>query len=388
MKGDLSIPPLRDLPPSRLAQRREHLRSEIVQQPARLPLPRRRLLALVAAALIVVIGAASAIGGVRAFFLDRGFIGVPPEGATPSTPESGDLVLDFYGYSQAHGGAGARVWVYADGRVIWDRRRTDQKTSLPPEGANELISGFLEQRLTPEGVALLRSEVVATGLFDHQSDLFLPDDYGKHPWGSVQVRARGRSILLRWGSRIRGRGQLARPWVAPRSAIAPPEQLSALSQVDALLTDPGSVLPSSAWAERAIRAYVPSHFAVCLYPIAAHFEWAGGKTEPAWPSRLRVLSLLPAPAKHVLEGKSWKEYEFGHPSERTGLVGWPKSCAKVTTAEAREIKTALAGFPQEQRDAGPRDDAYVLGGGRPELAYEALEFEPYLPHGDFIDSVP
>ena len=139
MKGDLSIPPLRDLPPNRLAQRREHLLSEIAQPPARSSLPRRRLLALVAAALIVVIGAASAIGGVRAFFLDRGFIGVPPEGATPSTPESGDLVLDFYGYSQAHGGAAARVWVYADGRVIWDRRRTDQNTSLPPPRAEPSI---------------------------------------------------------------------------------------------------------------------------------------------------------------------------------------------------------------------------------------------------------
>jgi len=94
-----------------------------------------------------------------------------PREPTPSTPESGDLVLGFYGYSQAQGGAAARVWVYADGRVIWDRRRTDQKTSLPSEGANELISGFLEQRLTPEGVALLRSEAIATGLFDHSLDL-------------------------------------------------------------------------------------------------------------------------------------------------------------------------------------------------------------------------
>jgi len=90
----------------------------------------------------------------------------------------------------------------------------------------------------------------------------------------------------------------------------------------------------------------------------------------------------------VLEGKSWKEYEYGHPSERTGLVGWPISCAKVTTAEAREVKAALAGLPPEPREAGPQDDAYVLGGGRPELADAALEFEPYFPYGDFIDSVP
>ena len=69
MKGDYPIPPLRDLPPGRLAQRREHLLSEIAQPPSRWPLPRRGLLALVAAALIVVVGTASAFGTVRELFL-------------------------------------------------------------------------------------------------------------------------------------------------------------------------------------------------------------------------------------------------------------------------------------------------------------------------------
>ena len=36
-----------------------------------------------------------------------------------------------------------------------------------PEAANSWSSGFLEQRLTPEGVELLRSEIVSTGLFEH-----------------------------------------------------------------------------------------------------------------------------------------------------------------------------------------------------------------------------
>ena len=59
-------------------------------------------LALVAAALIVVVGTASAIGGVRAFILDRGFVGLPPVGATPSTPESGELVIRWLGRSKTH----------------------------------------------------------------------------------------------------------------------------------------------------------------------------------------------------------------------------------------------------------------------------------------------
>ena len=42
----MSIPPVRDLPSGRLAQRREHLLAEIAQPPSRSPLPRRGLLAV------------------------------------------------------------------------------------------------------------------------------------------------------------------------------------------------------------------------------------------------------------------------------------------------------------------------------------------------------
>ena len=73
MKAQLSIPPTRDLPPGRLPQRRQHLISEIAQPHSRWPLPRRGSLAFAAAALIVVVvGTASAIGGVRDFFFTPG----------------------------------------------------------------------------------------------------------------------------------------------------------------------------------------------------------------------------------------------------------------------------------------------------------------------------
>ena len=42
-----------------------------------------------------------------------GFIGLPPEGATPSTPETGELVVHRY--------ARSRLLVYADGRLIWQQ---------------------------------------------------------------------------------------------------------------------------------------------------------------------------------------------------------------------------------------------------------------------------
>ena len=214
---------------------------------------------------------------VRVLILDRGFIGLPAVGATPSAPESGELVLRWWGTSVTHRRPDWRrgfapyvgVWVYADGRMIWWR------DGQVPEGANELGSGYLEQRLTPEGLELLRSEVVR--LVDHSRallepvpvdidpmqsmderlTLFVPEDYGSN-WGQVWVPDGDRFLRLKWGHI----GNMGRP--GSDGAIATPKQLSALRRVDALLTDPTSVLPPSAWAVREVRAYVPLHYAVCI----------------------------------------------------------------------------------------------------------------------------
>lgn len=56
----------------------------------------RRFVAFAAATLIAVVGTASAFGTVRHFVLSRGFIGLPPLGATPSTPDSGELVVSAW----------------------------------------------------------------------------------------------------------------------------------------------------------------------------------------------------------------------------------------------------------------------------------------------------
>lgn len=71
-------------------------------------------------------------------------VGVPPEGTAPSTPVEGELIAD---YAELHVGF---VFVYADGRVISDR----------------FGSGVVnEQRLTPEGVDLVRSGAVPPRMF-------------------------------------------------------------------------------------------------------------------------------------------------------------------------------------------------------------------------------
>ncbi len=119
---------------------------------------RRRLITLAAAALVAVVVTASAFA-VRAFVLDKGFSGLPPVGATPSTPERGVLEM-YYWVHDVRGRT--RSWVYADGRLIRLGVTRDNGTPLP---------GLREQRLTREGVRLLRSEIISAGDSDTPSRL-------------------------------------------------------------------------------------------------------------------------------------------------------------------------------------------------------------------------
>ena len=318
---------------------------------------RRRLVAFAAAALIVVVGTASAIGGVRAFVLDQGFVGLPPVGAAPSTPEDGELVLHWMVRSVTIGGLQSRAWVYSDGRIVWSRH-----DGPLPEGANELISGYLEQRLTPDGVELLRSQLVASGLFDRSRKLVVPVEYGS-AWGWVEVYDGDEPVRLQWG----------KPHfpLMESAAAATPEQLSALLAIDPLLAIEPSVLPATAWADRSIRAYVPSHFAACLG------AWTP-KADRTPTDESSLLSLLPSRAEDLLRAKS-----------RTMSVNAQGDfvedsfCSTLTTDEARELAETLSGhlgpgltkWGMKYRLAEP-----VIEDLSEDLA-PSLLIEPYLPHG-------
>ena len=227
---------------------------------------RRRLLVAFAVIAIVAATAAATVGAVRYFVLDKGFIGVPPEGVVSSTPERGELVLRYFGPNPGHRGK-SRVWVYADGRVISLRGTT------LPEGANAVSTGFLEQRLTRDGVEKLRSEVAeSTGV-------------GQPPPGGaplsfhtiIEVREGARLVRVEWSS----------------------DQ----ARLEARLSDPASSLPAAAWQERVARAYVPSRFAVC---------YGGPWDRAVEPSR--ILSLLPAQAGDLLRANAM-------PSDRLYATG-------------------------------------------------------------------
>jgi hypothetical protein len=337
----------------------------------------RRVALVTAAAVVAVVGTASAIGSVRDFILDRGFMGLPPVGATPSAPESGELVVAAYARSatlatgpnpaEHYEGPIVRVWVYADGRVIWERR-----DGPVPGGAREFSSGLLEQRLTPEGVGLVRSELAASGLFDRDLNLAVPEGQlvpGGHRGffgGTADVPHEGRLVHLQWGfySAPHPRG-VAR-------TTATPDQISALRRLDALFSDPASVLPSSAWAERQVRAYVPSHYAVCV-----------GTSPPT--DVARILSLLPARAEELLRDKSWTRSESdiveGLEGGRTKVLGRSVSyCAKLTTEAAREVAEPLSGLDPDTRFR-TNGLAYVVGEPVDNLNHPTtIGLDPWLPH--------
>lgn len=82
-----------------------------------------------------------------------GYAGLPPEGAEPSSPERGELVLRDSGIHPW-----CAIHVYADGRVI-SLHQIGAGTSNVPT-----TTGWLERRATPEGIDLLRSGLMPSEL--------------------------------------------------------------------------------------------------------------------------------------------------------------------------------------------------------------------------------
>jgi hypothetical protein len=264
-----------------------------------------------------------------------GFIGLPPEGAVPSTPERGELVLS---YSTSP----TRMWVYADGRVIWMRH------AHRAVGANERSTGYLEQRLTPEGVELMRSEVISTGLFDQDLE--------------HRIRVAGDDV--RGVIEVRNGERLVRIEYSPGGTTGlQPEQDAALVTLHGRLADPASWLPASAWEDQEVRAYVPSAFAIC-------FDWGRDRFGTD-----QLLDLLPGPAGDLLRTKHLQSEFAVH-------------CYEVTTEEARALADIFdeAGY----RDTDPNPGLYVLAYSVPApdpINDDILfSFEPVLPHGDWTCS--
>ncbi len=257
-----------------------------------------------------------------------GFVGLPPEGARASTPPSGEMVLSSNGF----GAKGVRVdlYVYADGTMIWQKWGSSSVPVGVPEGANEFITGYLEQRLTTEGVELLRSRILSTGLFEHDLELRAGSH---HPALTIGVRKGNRVVLVS-------------AFQAPdHTAIAQETQAQAraLVRLEALLADPGGWLPTTAWADREIRAYVASRY--------------GGGFDRRVPSP----SELPPPAAELIFGRA--------------------DCRDFTVEEVRTVSKALDDAGISPSIGADGELGFVIADPQAERSWESyLHFWPVLPH--------
>ena len=278
-----------------------------------------------------------------------GLIGLPPVGATPSTPRRGALVLSFFfGHTFSDGGR-FQVEMYADGRLIsWrfvDNVDIEQR-------------GRVEQRLTPEGVELVRSEVISTGLFDHDLP-HLASEYGLY-FGQIDVRNGDRLVRVTWGDCC-GHAESAKARQRPT-----PEQASALQRLDERLADPTSWLPASAWEDPEIKPYVASRYSVCY--------------EEGAPQQLgasRLLTLLPRAAEDLLRAKDRTQEEYT--SLAGSFVYW---CSDVTTQEARALAQILEGADIRQNVFGD-NLSYEISGtdvGLSMFPHLGLSMAPLLPN--------
>lgn len=290
--------------------------------------------ALAAAAFVLlIIGIGGYIAGrplePAAFLVDGsvGLHGLPPENAIPSTPFEGELVANMWAHFESD--EWFSLYLYRDGRLIW------------LDGADpNTTTGWVEQRLTPEGVALVHDEIVATGLFD-------PDNPGEPKSlpaiGYIQVRIDDQ-LVVRWG----------------RTVMDDPirDRLLGLQ----------SWLPANAWKEPEPRMYVPLSYGVCL-------EYSGTFV-PAEPAE--QLAALPAEAQELLAAaRHYRGAEIGEADPVVAATWYSPHCFEVSTEQAR---TLVEIFNAAGLEGGYSDIrlAFETSSGLPRVYVPIV---PFMPHG-------
>jgi hypothetical protein len=260
------------------------------------------------------------------------FAGFPPGGVKASTPTTGRLLIRLSPTITT----GSTWNVYSDGRVIWQKWTSSGDATVVPDGARRLDTGYVQQRLAPEGVQLLLSKILATGLFEQ--DLML--DLGRdHAWAHHQVRRGDRMVTVTGGPSP----DPADPRDFTKATAA---QMRSLAWIEKLVANPARWLPTTAWANRQIRAFVPARY------------WAG--LDRDYPD----ISKLPSPA-----GKVLVRYK---PLMRHG-------CQVLTTGKARELLQAFveAGLSPSENHAFTI--AFALAGRHHP---SDLHMSPALPDND------
>lgn len=313
---------------------------------------RRRLITLAVVAVTAIVATASSFA-VRAIVFDggRSVTALPPWGTKPSTPAAGRIVLNFHGRA----GGVVQVWVYADGRII-------RRAEGGPAGVGAIRTGFIEQRLTDEGVKLLGSKILATRLVER--------DHAFRHWtfdfGSVRVWNGTRLVTVEWGDP---------PVSGKRATVPTDEQKEAIARLIDWILDPAAALPRRAWEDRTPRAYVPARYAIC-YRRAREPDYFPRSVRPS-----RALPFFPAEARDLLRNKTRAFRSFG----------WRSECSELTIEDARVLYGILGKSGYEPDPFAAGKTPVELDGLTNNVRFRAprpnqtlfIAFEPILPHGQW-----
>jgi len=255
------------------------------------------------------------------------FIGLPPVGVAPSSPESGELVLGFMGRVSSYGLRFTQV--YADGRLI---------TGADRPGTYDVV----EQHLTREGVDLMRSAVLSNTTLDPDlSSLYTepnPRSRGGGPgavWASMQAQVGDQRFQVGWSD----------------------------ADLPARIVDPGSWLPAHAWLDRRAMPYVASRFAVC---VDRPRSWSGKPVSTSALEANEGFALLPESIKSLIRSRAIE----GTPRREDA-----RCLYEVTTADARVIAATLDGA-MDPTDVVLRWTTGELPSGKVEVMLELLRVLP------------
>ena len=253
-----------------------------------------------------------------------GFTGLPPVEALPSTTETPERVLDWFG---AVYGAKADVWLFADGRLIIEI--DSGFTGGPPGG----IEGYVERCLAPSGMEALRRYVLQTA----EVTVPAPD-----PLAWLHVRPLAGAPLL----------DLEPHSVDPRR-----------------LFEPESWLRESDWVDRRFRPYVAAKHSVC--------SRAAGRT----PGPPASLADVPPTLADRLRQLPWALGPGSSPQTCT-VLSTPEAREVVDAIERSWFAPGYDG-PPAVLDVGQRrrETGNVTPGAEDRATYIAVE--PVLPDGTF-----
>jgi hypothetical protein len=228
------------------------------------------------------------------------------------------------------------MYLYADGRLISIRGADDET----------LGSGWIERRLTLEGVALVRSEILSSGLFDPGRET--PSPLGTFD-GSIVVRDEDRLLYPQWAGNV------------PDS----------FAEVAARLRNPGTWLPGHAWDDRELKPWDPAHYGVCLR------RETGTIDSPLEDPAAAMSTAFPGPAEVTANVRHWQ------PPHVLQTEPGP-DCYDVKPAAAlgmaRAFEQALDDDMLSALSMG--EDGYEYEAAPPVSALIHISFVPLLPHGE------